>query len=292
MKKPCKNLGKLVSLLSVLVLGMSMLFTQCKKTETEEVYIHDTVYVDPNDTGIFVPGTAMIDGSWTFDKVHSNCGWESRVYDFSSTKLTGRFNNFNFNPKFEFDETNLSATVCDFFVNLSTFNTGEPGRDGLGKCGLNYVGMTYLDSSKTMVDPLADTARFHVNSVTVDQHEGYVMKGDFTFNRYRSPSGYPDGTPIKKNIDVNLSYNGMYDFDTNGDGVTDRYRAGFTVTFSFYRSDHMDNTSTVPYWPVPTVAEMITNSTTAANNKTYGVWSTSTADKMDITINALFYKNH
>jgi hypothetical protein len=53
----------------------------------------------------------------------------------------------------------------------------------------------------------------------------------------------------------------------------------------------MDNASTKAYYPVPTAADAI-NNVTAANNKTYGVWSTSVADEMFITINCQFYKNH
>jgi hypothetical protein len=53
----------------------------------------------------------------------------------------------------------------------------------------------------------------------------------------------------------------------------------------------MDQNSTKAFMPVPTVADSVAN-ITAANNKTYGVWSTSTADQMDLTINAVFYKNH
>jgi hypothetical protein len=175
---------------------------------------------------------------------------------------------------------------------LSTYNTGEPGRDALGKCGLNYLGIVYLDTNKTIVDPLSDTAKFHCTSITVDQHDGYIMNGTLTFNRYRPASGFADGTPITKNVTVNLSYNGMRDFDSNKDGVNDKYRCGLTATFNFNRSDFMDNASTVPYWPVPKASEAITNGTTAANNKTYGVWSTSTADEMEIVVNAVFYKNH
>ncbi|HLG36181.1 MAG TPA: YceI family protein [Bacteroidia bacterium] len=293
MKPIKKNNGVFTALIFIMMASLS-LFTQCKKeTETVTVTMHDTtiIYLDPNDTGIFVPGTANVDTSWTFDVVHSNVMWESKYYDFSATMLTGRFNVYGFIPKFKFDETNLAATDCNFWVQTSTFNTGQPGRDGLGKCGLNYQGIVYLDSAKTLVDHLSDTAKFRVNSVTVDTHEGYILHGTLTFNRYRTPSGYPDGTPITKNIDANLSYNGMRDFDSNNDGTYDKLRAGFTTTFVFYRSDFMDNASTKPFFPVPTVADSIAN-ITAANNKTYGVWSASVADKMEITVNCQFYKNH
>jgi hypothetical protein len=268
-----------------------MFLTQCKKeTETITEYVHDTTYIDPNDTGVFVPGAAMVDTSWTFDKVHANVNWQSKYYDFSSTMLTGRFNNFNFNPKFNFDETNLGAIVCDFWVQLSTYNTSEPGRDGYGKCGPSYLGVVYLDSLKTLVDPASDTAKFHCNSVTVGS-KGYIMHGTFTFNRYRPASGNADGAPITRNIDVDLSYNGMRDFDSNNDGTLDKFRSGFTASFKFNRSDYVDQNSTKAYYPVPTAVDSV-NNIAAANNTTYGVWSTSVSDEMEMVVNAVFYKNH
>ncbi len=48
----------------------------------------------------------------------------------------------------------------------------------------------------------------------------------------------------------------------------------------------MDNTSTKAWDPF-NPSDPLTQ-----NNKTYGVWSTSVGDKMDITCNAVFYKNH
>jgi hypothetical protein len=270
---------------------VSMSLTQCKK-DKETITEIDTVYIDPSDTGVFVPGTAVMDTSWTFEKSHSNVNWQSKYYDFSSTMLTGRFNDFNFLPKFNFDETNLSNVKCNFWVRMSTYNTGEPGRDAYGKCGLNYVGITYLDSNKTILDIASDTAWFKLNSITVDPKEGYLMNGNFIFNRYRPASGFADGTPISKPISVHLAFNGMRDFDSNNDGTMDKLRAGYTARFKFNRSEYMDKNSTTPYWPVPKVAEAITNGTTAANNKTYGVWSTSVSDEMEMVINCVFYKNH
>ena len=273
-----------------MMIMVSFMVTKCKK-ETVTETIHDTTYINAWDTGVFVPGNAVIDASWTFDKVHSNVNWQSRYYDFSSTMLTGRFNNFGFNPSLNFDETNLSGSTIDFWVQLSTFNTGETGRDAYGKCGPSYLGVTYLDTGATQVNPSSDTAKFHMTSITTDTHLGYIMTGDFTFNRYRAPSGYANGTPITHPVTVYLSYNGMRDFDSNNDGVTDKYRAGFTATFSFNRSDYMDVNSTKAYYPVPLHGDTASN-TTAANNTTYGVWSTSVADQMDLTINTAFYKNH
>lgn len=269
---------------TLLIVGMSLFLTQCKK-EKEIVEVHDIVYIDPNDTGVYVPSNAIIDTSWVFDKVHCSTMWESKYYDFSSTMLTGRFNNFNFSPKFNFDETNLSKNSINYWVQLSTFNTGEPGRDGLGKCGPSYLGNVYLDSLKTMVNPASDTAWFHLTKTT-RTNKGYDLEGTFTFNRYRTPSGYPDGTPITKTITAKMTYNGQADFDTNNDGTPDKLRCGFTTTFSFKRSDFMDIASTKAWDPFDP------NNAATVNNKTYGVYSHSTADQMDIRVNSVFYKNH
>lgn len=271
---------------ATLIVAVSTLFTQCKKeTVTETVTVHDIIYVDPNDTGVYVPSSAIIDTSWTFDKVHCSTMWESKYYDFSETMLTGRFNNFNFRPKFNFDETNLAKCDINYWVQLSTYNTGEPGRDGFGKCGPGYLGNTYLDSLKTQVNPVSDTAWFHLTSVTLT-NKGYDLNGTFTFNRWRAPSGQPDGTPITRNITAHMKYNGMADFDSNHDGTYDKYRAGFETTFTFNRSDYMDNTSTKAWDPFDP-----TNPLTV-NNKTYGVWSTSVGDQMNLRVNSVFYKNH
>ena len=241
-------------------------------------------------TGAPVQGTANINATWTFDKPHSNLRWETDYYNYSETKLVGRFNNFNFSPKFAFDESTLSNCSINAFVQLSTFDTGEPGRDGPGKCGRSYLGVTYLDTLKTIVDPASDTAWFRSTSV-VKSGTGYVVKGTFSFNRYRAPSGNPDGTPVTKPITMFLTYSGMKDFDTNGDGMNDRYYASFIGTFTFIRSDFMDNSSTVQWVPVPSMSDAVGN-TIAVNNKTYGVWSKSVGDEMSLTMNMQFYKDH
>ena len=175
-------------------------------------------------------------------------------------------------------------------MQLSTFDSGEPGRDGPGKCGRSYLGVTYQDTLKTIVDPLSDTAWFRSTSF-VKSGTGYVVKGTFSFNRYRAPSGYPDGTPISKPVTLYLSYNGMKDFDTNGDGMNDRYYASFIGKFSFNRSDYMDQNSTIQWVPVPSLPDAAGN-IIASTNKTYGVWSKSVANEMSLTMNMQFYKDH
>lgn len=251
--------------------------TRCKK--------EDTVM---SLTGTPVSGTGNINPTWAFDKQHSNLRWETDYY--SKAKLTGRFNTFDFSPKFAFDEANLLNCSINAWVQLSTFDSGEPERDGPGKCGRSYLGVTYLDTLKTIVDPASDTAWFRSTSV-VKSGTGYVVQGTFSFNRYRAPSGNPDGTRISKPMTMYLIYNGMKDFDTNGDGINDMYRASLAGTFTFNRSDFMDKASTIQWVPVPTVADAVGNSI-AAKNKTYGVWSKSVGDEMSLTLNMQFYKGH
>jgi hypothetical protein len=152
------------------------------------------------------------------------------------------------------------------------------------------MGQTYLDTLKTIVDPASDTAWFHSTDIR-QTGTGYVAIGTFSFNRYRTPSGYPDGTPITKPCNFYFTYNGTVDFDTDGDFINDKLRASFTGRFSFLRSEHMDTNSTIQYLPVPALIDLAGNGV-AANNTTYGVWTTNVADQMDLTLNMQFYKNH
>ena len=240
--------------------------------------------------GTPVVGTGNVDVSWTFDKAHSNVNWETKYMDYSSGMLTGRFNNFGFFPKFTFNESNLNLFSLNAWVQLSSVDSGELGRDGPGKCIRSYMGVTYLATNKTITDPLSDTAWFRSTSISRSGN-GFVVRGSFYFNRYRSPSGYPDGSKIVKPALLYLFYNGTRDFDTNGDNITDRYRASFTGRLSFLRSDHMDVNSTIQWVPVPSMQDLPGN-TVAANNKTYGVWTTNVADQMYFTMHMQFYKNH
>jgi polyisoprenoid-binding protein YceI len=240
--------------------------------------------------GAPVAGSGLVDVSWTFDKQHSNVNWESKYLDWSSGMLTGRFNNFNFNPKFIFNEADLGLCSINAWVQLSSADSGEPGRDGAGKCLRSYMGVTYLDTNKTIVDPASDTAWFCSTSVK-RSGTGYAILGNLKFNRYRAPSGNPDGSKIIKPAILYLVYNGTGDFDTNGDNINDRYRTSFSATLSFKRSDFMDVNSVIQWTPVPNLADQ-TGNISAANNKTYGVWTTNIADTMNFNLNAQFYKNH
>lgn len=271
--------SKLLKITCVISLVFILVLISCKKTDV----------VTPLE-GTPVTGSGLVDVGWTFDKAHSNVNWESKFMDYSSGMLTGRFNNFNFNPKFSFKETDLSTCNISCWVQLSSIDSGEPGRDGVGKCIRSYMGVTYLDSLKTVTNPVSDSAWFKSTSV-VRSGTGYVVFGNLRFNKYRAPSGFADGTPIIKPCNLYLVYNGTTDFDTNGDNVTDKYRASFTGHLTFKRSDYIDTQSTVQWVPVPSLADQ-TGNISAANNKTYGVWTTNVADEMSFNFNMQFYKDH
>lgn len=268
---------KKLLLLSLLLLPLAL--TTCKKEDT----------VTPL-SGTPVGGSGLVDIFWSNDKPHSNVCWEADYLAYSVGKLTGRFNDFGFSPKFVFDQANLGNSSMHAYVVLSSIDSGEPLRDGLGRCIRSYMGQTYLDTLKTIVDPASDTAWFHSTDIR-RSGTGYVAIGTFSFNRYRAPSGFPDGTRISKPCLFFFTYNGTMDFDTDGDFINDKLRASFTGHFSFLRSDHMDTASTIQYIPVPAQIDLPGN-TVAANNTTYGVWTTNIADRMDFTLNMQFYKNH
>ena len=265
---------------AVLVMATSITFIRCKK---------GTDSVSPLTDGTTMPGLMTINSGWTHDQAHSNIQWNTSYYDFSSTMLTGRINNFDFKPKLSFSDSDLTKCQIHMWAQMSTFNTGQPGRDGLGKCGLSYLGITYTDSNYNKVDPLSDTAWFHSTSI-VRSGNGYIVNGNFTFNRYRGTSGQADGTPITHPVTMYLTYNGVKDF-ANATGGGGKYRAGLTGSFTFNRSDYMDKNSTKQYIPHPKNADVAGNNT-AANNKTYGVYSLSTADQVKVLVNIEMYKNH
>lgn len=275
-KQPKMKVYKVLALVLITAVGV---FISCTKNDT----------VTPVD-GSTTTGNGLVDLSWTFDKAHSNVNWESKYLSYSSGMLTGRFNNFNFNPKFVFNEADLSKCSINAWVQLSSIDSGEPGRDGVGKCIRSYMGVTYLDTLKTITDPISDSAWFRSTSVK-KSGTGYVVFGNLQFNRYRAPSGFADGTPIVKPAVMYLVYNGTSDFDNDGDHVLDRYRASFSARLTFKRSDYMDVQSVVQWVPVPSLADQ-TGNISAANNKTYGVWTTNVADEMSFNFNAQFYKNH
>lgn len=193
--------------------------SSCKKEEVEPVA--DSVTPGTTTT---TPGNITLDcynngtsstgltaGQWYVDKSHSNVMWETKYYQ-SGAMLTGRFNMFNIFVKF--DEANPANTKVKAYVKLSTFNTGESGRDGLwkngtytstdymvkGGCGMTYMGVsfdtTWVDSVNYTLLPKAtsDTAWFTSTSVS-KYGDGFLVKGDLKFRGVtKSVDMYMDNT--------------------------------------------------------------------------------------------------
>jgi polyisoprenoid-binding protein YceI len=145
------------------------LFTQC----TKDTEISHLDFQPLNGAG----KVSMKDG-WNFDKSHTSVMWETAYYG-ENAMLTGRFNMFRI--EVEFDEKNVSASSINAWVQLSTMNTGEPGRDDAGKCGPGFMGIKYDTTGGNMtVIASSDTAKF-VSTKIEAYGDGYVATGNFTF---------------------------------------------------------------------------------------------------------------
>ncbi len=194
---------------------------------------------------------------------------------------------------FRFNASDLSKNYLKLYVLVSTNCTSEPGRDQYIQCGQSYFGTQWLDSTRQVVDPTSDTAWLVAQPGTwKKQGNGYSVTCDFTFNRYlHNTPGKNDGDPITKPVTVYVTYNGSYDFLTNG-GPAGTLRCGFSASFSFKRSDYMDKTNTKLYLKNPTAAEKANSDAAFAVNKTYGTYSGSVADEMFINANMVFSKPH
>ncbi len=194
---------------------------------------------------------------------------------------------------FHFEANNLSKNYLKFYVLVSTDCTSEPGRDQYIQCGQSYFGTQWLDSTRQVVDPTSDTAWLEaIPNTWVQQGNGYAVTCNFTFNRYlHNTAGKNDGDPITKPVTLYLTYNGSFDFLSNG-GPAGTLRCGFSASFTFKRSDYLDKTATKLYLKNPTVAEKANSDAAYLVNKTYGTYSSSVADEMLINANMVFSKSH
>lgn len=191
---------KLVNALVGLSVTALVFVTSCKKENTVEPLANTPVtnsgVIDARIGG-YAPSTYTTPGAWKVDKSHSNVMWETDYYA-SGAPLTGRFNIFEM--KVLFDAATPSNSTIRGWVQLSTYNTGEPGRDAYGKCGPGYMGIKWDTISKnpTVLKPQAatDTAWFKSTSV-VKYGTGYLVKADFTFRG------------VTRTIEMPLTYTGI-----------------------------------------------------------------------------------
>lgn len=216
LKRAAPRIG--VALLAAVIL----LLSQCSKDDDI------TPLSSSGSSGIDIINTT--DGTWSFDKAHSNVRWETMYYE-DNALLTGRFNNFNIS--IDFDEANPQNGKIEAWIQLSTFNTGESGRDAPGKCGPNYMGIQYLDTLYT-VDPATDTAWF--NSTSIERYgDGYLAKGNLIFKgvtksqnmyfKYTGQKDYsdpPDGSKIKGGFSGEFTINATTDYGVTSTSIADK----------------------------------------------------------------------
>lgn len=169
------------------------------------------------------------DGSWRFDKAHSNVNWSS-AYMGDNALLTGKFNSFGVD--IDFDEAVPGNIKISAWVQLSSANTGEPGRDNLGNCLNGYLGVetdTLADGSYYVSDPATDTA-YYKSSTVSGFGDGYKATGDLIFKG------------ITKQVDLYFNYLGQADYSSAGDGSN--FRGSFKGEFEFNAISDYGVTST------------------------------------------------
>ena len=213
MKKRTQIMRKPV-LWMVALFTAALLFSQC----TEDNVVKELTAQDV--TGEYAINT--VDGSWRFDKSHSNVRWQT-AYVGDQALLTGRFNSFL--AMVDFDQADLANSSIAGWVVVSTSNTGEPGRDGFGKCGPRYLGVEHngdtlgdgsLDPDGIIAE--TDSAYFSSKSI-VALGSGYKATGTFTFNG------------VSTDLDLIFKYITETDYSDPPDGSN--VRASFTGEFVF-----------------------------------------------------------
>ncbi|MGE5520114.1 MAG: YceI family protein [Candidatus Dadabacteria bacterium] len=150
-------------------------------------------------TEVLLPGnmTAGNPNEWKLDKVHSNVQWSTQYMN-AAGLLTGRFNQFgmanvsndlaiNYNTtgqplkdnSWAFYESDPTKTFLDGYVQLNTFNTGEPGRDA--GCALTSLGTTAIVAGVQNLTP-ANLAKIHSTKVELDPTSNdYIVTLDLTW---------------------------------------------------------------------------------------------------------------
>jgi len=156
-------------------------------------------------------GTQMLsltDSKVSFDKTHSNVGWET-LYLGGLSLLTGRFDTLGF-TSFNFDEAKPANTNFEGWVWVNRVNTSEPGRDK--GCLQTTYGV-----NTTMTTEAANVAKIKTTSVELSPSDkGYIVKFDLTFHG------------VTKSLTGKLSYSGK---SITGTGSTAKNVFGFGFDF-------------------------------------------------------------
>jgi len=157
------------------------------------------------------------DASITFDKTHSNVGWET-PYLGSLSLLSGRFNTFGMTT-FNFDESNPANTNFEAWVQINSVNTSEPGRD-------QGCLQTTFGTTTSMTTDVANLAIIKSKSVELSPSDkGYIVTFDLTFHG------------ATREITGKLMYDGEI---TTGTGATSQKNYGFSFDFQFLAKTDFD----------------------------------------------------
>jgi polyisoprenoid-binding protein YceI len=198
-----KLITKTFFLLSIILTSGFFYITSCK---------HDDMLLESNGPQVNrgTDKVSLTDSKVTFDKTHSNVGWET-AYLGGLSLLTGRFDTLGF-TSFNFDESNPSAISFEGWVWVNRVNTSEPGRDKgclQGTFGVNT-------SMTTQVENVARIKTKSVEFSTSDK--GYIVKADLIFHG------------VTKEITGKLMYDGQMQTGS-GPGLRNNY--GFSFDFQF-----------------------------------------------------------
>ena len=151
---------------------------------------------------------SLTDSKVTYDKTHSNVGWET-MYLGGLSLLTGRFDTLGFTT-FNFDEADPSKTNFEGWVWINRVNTSEPGRD-------KGCLQTTFNVNTGMTTDAANVAKVKTTSVELSPADkGYIVKFDLTFHG------------VTKSLTGKLSYAGK---TVTGTGATEKKVYGFSFDF-------------------------------------------------------------
>jgi polyisoprenoid-binding protein YceI len=151
---------------------------------------------------------SLTDSKVSFDKAHSNVGWET-MYLGGLSLLTGRFDTIGFTT-FNFDEADPAKTNFEGWVWINRVNTSEPGRD-------KGCLQTTFNVNTGMTTEAANIAKIKTTSVELSPADkGYIVKFDLTFHG------------VTKNLTGKLSYAGK---SVTGTGATAKNVYGFGFSF-------------------------------------------------------------
>jgi polyisoprenoid-binding protein YceI len=153
---------------------------------------------------------SLTDAKVSFDKTHSNVGWET-MYLGGLSLLTGRFDTLGF-TSFNFDEANPANTNFEAWVWVNRVNTSEPGRD-------KGCLQTTFGVNTAMGNEAANVAKIKTTSVELSPTDkGYIVKFDLTFHG------------VTKSLTGKLNYPGK---TITGTGATAKNIYGFGFDFQF-----------------------------------------------------------